>query len=176
MSLFLIGPRGAGKSTAGRLAADQLGVPFVDSDRLVEQRAKMEVPAIFEQLGEPAFREREREAMLDLLDRRGCLMIATGGGCVLDAEVRRRLEDHQGVIWLWAPPEVLSQRIVGSSRPPLGEPRATLEEEMDTLVAQREPLYRGCADQRVGTADRSVEEVVHVIKHFWQILPHHIIR
>jgi len=173
VSIYLIGPRGAGKTTVGQRAARGLGVPFVDSDRLVEHQAGKSIPEIFAQKGERVFRDLERAVMLDLLGR-GDVMASTGGGAVLDQEVRQGLRQQQGVVWLWAPVDVLRLRIQGTSRPSLTG--AAPEDELGELVRQREPLYRQCADERVDTGERSLEEVVNVVQQLWQILPHHLIR
>lgn len=173
MSLYLIGPRGAGKSTVGRRAARRLGVAFADSDQLVEQQAGMGIPEIFAQKGERAFRDLERAVMLDLLGR-GDTLASTGGGAVLDPRVRQELSQQRGVVWLRAPVEVLCLRIQGSSRPSLTG--AAPEDELGELVRQREPHYRQCADMWVETGERSVEEVVNVVQQLWTKLPHHLLR
>lgn len=173
MSLFLIGPRGAGKTTVGQRAAEGLGVAFADSDRLVEQRAGMSIPEIFAQKGERPFRDLERAVMLDLLGR-GDVMTSTGGGAVLDPLVRQGLRQQRGVVWLRAPLDVLCHRIQGSSRPSLTG--AAPGDELGELVKQREPLYRECADEQVDTGEHSLEEVVNVVQQLWKILPHHLLR
>ncbi len=173
MSLYLIGPRGAGKTTVGRATAAALGVPFADADQQVEERAGQSIPEIFAQKGERAFRVLERAVMLDLLGRGG-VVVSTGGGAVLDSRVRQGLREQPGVVWLRAPLDVLCRRIRGSSRPSLTG--AAPEEELGELVRQREPLYRQCADVRVDTGERSLEEVVNVVQHLWQKLPHHLLR
>ena len=179
MSLFLIGLRGSGKSSAGRLAAARLDVPFVDSDRLVEERAARRVAEILTDEGEASFRDREREVLLEVLPRPGQI-VATGGGCVLDSEVRAALRRCGRVVWLDAPPPVLQERLrrdatETASRPPLtgaGDASAELPE----LLARRAPLYRQCADAIVETGDRSLEEVAYVIEQLWHVLPHHDLR
>ena len=173
MSLYLIGPRGAGKTTVGRRVAAALDVPFADSDQLVEEKAGQPIPEIFAQKGERAFRDLERAVMLDLLGIGG-VVVSTGGGAVLDLRVRERLQQKQGVVWLRAPLDELCRRIRGSSRPSLTG--AAPEEELGELVRQREPLYRQCADMRVDTGERSLREVVNVVQQLWQKLPHHLIR
>ena len=111
--------------------------------------------------------------MLSLLGR-GDVMASTGGGAVLDPEVRQMLRQQRGVVWLRAPVNVLRLRIQGSCRPSLTG--AAPEDELGELVRQREPLYRECADERVDTGERSLEEVVNVVQQLWKILPHHLLR
>lgn len=159
MSLYLIGMRGTGKSTAGLQAAELLKVPFWDSDRLVEQRAGQSVHEIFASQGEAAFRLLEQEVMLELLQQEGVL-VATGGGCVLDAQVRQGLRARGQVVWLSAPVAVLRERIRGTGRPPLLE-------GMEALMAAREPLYEQCADQRLDTGALTVEDVACALVRLW---------
>ncbi len=173
MSLYLIGLRGSGKSAAGARAAASLGIPFVDSDEQVEQRAGMDTAAIILGRGWEAFRELEREVMVELLRLQGTL-VATGGGCVLDPELRRGLERQQGVVWLTASLEELVRRTEASPRPPLTE--APAAEEPGLLLRQREHHYLACADRTVDTEQRTVEEVAGALQQLWTVLPHHHLR
>jgi shikimate kinase len=163
-ALFLIGPRGAGKSAAGAVAARRLGAAFVDVDALIESKAGRTIAEIFAADGEPAFRALERREMIRLLDEADePRVIATGGGCILDAEVRERLGRHGGVAWLRAAVEILQRRIRGSSRPSLtGDDPAA---ELPRVVQQREPLYRAAAAAglTVDTGERSVDEVAEIL-------------
>ncbi len=173
MSLFLIGPRGSGKTSAGRLAAQQLGVPFVDTDQLVVERAGKSIAQLFIEEGESAFRALERDILLQLLAQRGEL-VATGGGCVLDPDVRQGLKACGRTLWLTAEPDVLGHRIQGSGRPSLTG--ANPEEEVAVVLAERAPFYQMCATERIYTGGASLQEVADVIKHFWSILPYHDFR
>ena len=173
MSLFLIGMRGAGKTCSGRRAAALLGVPFVDADQRVEERAGQGVEAIFRELGEAAFRSLEREVTLELLQLPGAI-IATGGGCVMDPDVRGGLCQLPGVIWLKASGEELSRRISGSNRPSLTG--APAWREIPQILSRREPHYLACARGTVDTEGRTVEDVARGLQQLWQELPHHNIR
>ena len=173
MSLFLIGMRGAGKTSCGRLAATLLGVPFVDGDQRVEERAGLTVEAIFREQGEAAFRRLEREVTLELLELPGAI-IATGGGCVTDPDIRDGLCRHEGVIWLTASASELSRRVRASARPSLTG--APAWEELPALLAQREPSYLACARRTVDTVGRTAEEVARGLQQLWQELPHHHLR
>jgi shikimate kinase len=176
--LILVGPRGSGKSSAGELAARRLDLLWVDTDRVVEQRAGCSTAAFFARGEEATFRQLERQTMLELLVQdpsRASAVVATGGGCVLDREVHRRLRQHPGVLWLTAPVEVLKRRITGSDRPSLTGEEPT--RELERVVAQREPLYRTCASAPpVETGALCVDEVADVIQHFWHTLLHHDLR
>ena len=92
-NLVLVGPMGAGKSSIGRRLAGRFGLAFVDLDREVEQRTGATIPTIFECEGEAGFRLREREVLADLLAGEG-LLLASGGGAVLDPDNRRALVER----------------------------------------------------------------------------------
>ncbi len=178
MNFFLIGMRGAGKSTAGTLAAAQLKIPFVDCDREVEARSGQTIEQIFAERGEPAFRRLERAVLTEFLgdsstSRKGAL-IATGGGGVLDPGIRAALEETRRVIWLKASLKVLRFRIERSNRPSLTGARP--EDELEALLQLREPLYAQCATVSLDTSDMSPQEVSRVIQQFWSDLPHHYFR
>ena len=88
--VFLVGPMGAGKTTIGRLLAQQLKLAFVDSDREIEERTGADIPWIFDVEGEEGFRDREQQIIDELTQREG-ILLATGGGVVLRSENRRAL-------------------------------------------------------------------------------------
>ena len=184
MSLILIGMRGAGKTTAARLAAGALGVPWVDCDQEVEARSGKSVARIFDEEGEPAFRLLERQVLAELIaggglhpvggPRSGEQLIATGGGCVLDPATRAELKGSGRVIWLRADPRALRRRIQVSDRPSLtGAPPAA---ELAELLRRREPLYAQCATVTIDTTHTSPQEVSRVIQQLWTDLPHHHLR
>jgi shikimate kinase len=165
--LVLDGLMGAGKSTVGERCAEQLNRPFVDTDTLVEASSRLSVAEIFATLGEEGFRALERAAVVDVSASPTPLVIACGGGAVLDAASRERLRATGVVVWLQAPVEVLSARVVeqekedGVSRPLLrdGGPVATLER----LAAVRAPAYEAAAHVVVDTTGRSIDEVVDAV-------------
>ncbi len=155
MRLVLIGARGAGKTTVGRLLADRLGLSFVDTDALVEATAGRSIPAIFGEGGEAGFRLYERAVCEGLADATG--VIATGGGVVLDPVNVALLRRHARVVWLEAPPEELVSRCAGSDRPALTG--LAPEDEVRTVLMARAPLYRAAADHCVWTGCREPEAV-----------------
>lgn len=144
-AIFLIGMMGAGKSTVGRLLANQLHFDFVDADRELEVRSGVPIPTIFEIEGEAGFRRREA-ALLDELTQRQRVVLATGGGAILDPGTRDALKKRGLVIYLRASlDEILRRTRHDRSRPLLrsaDDPRARIDE----LLAQREPLYAATAD------------------------------
>jgi len=152
-NLFLVGLMGAGKSTIGRLLARRMKRPFLDSDLEIEQRCGVSVPVIFDIEGEPGFRAREAQIIAELTEREG-IILATGGGAVLDAESRRRLAARGTVVYLHAPPADLHERVRHDKNRPLlatADPLAKLE----ALYAERDPLYRAIADLVIDTGKQS---------------------
>jgi len=158
-NIFFVGPMGAGKTTIGRQLARSLGRPFYDSDKEIEARTGADIPLIFELEGEAGFRCREK-AMIDELTRQSNIVLATGGGAVLDPDNRRHLAGRGFVIYLSAPVEQLFQRTARDTRRPLLQtenPRQKLEE----ILAVRDPLYREVADLVLITDNKPVRNVTH---------------
>jgi shikimate kinase len=148
---------GAGKSTVGRRCAQLLERPFVDTDDVVVATTGMSVTEIFERNGEARFRELERGAVADVCASPEPLVIACGGGAVVDADNRKQLHARGFVVWLQAPPSVLGARVGdGTTRPLLRDGSiATLER----LAALRAPAYEDAADVVVHTENRTVDDV-----------------
>jgi shikimate kinase len=160
-SLFLTGPMGAGKSTIGRQLAKQLGLPFHDSDHEIEARTGVDIPLIFELEGEAGFRKREA-AIIDELTRLPNIVLATGGGAVLDSASREYLKTRGLVIYLHASVNHQLKRTRKDRNRPLlqtDNPRKKLEE----LMAIRDPLYREIASIVINTDGMRVREVVKII-------------
>jgi len=152
---------GAGKSAVGRQLARQLHLEFVDSDEEVEMRTGVDIPFIFEKEGEAGFRKREATVIDDLSQRDG-IVLATGGGAIMDPQNRNNLGARGLVVYLHTSvDQQLSRTRKGRDRPLLDndDPRAVLE----TLMAAREPLYREIADLTVDTDGRKVRAVVDEI-------------
>lgn len=142
-SVFLIGMMGAGKSTVGRLLAQQLNYQFVDADREMEARSGVPIPTIFEIEGEAGFRRREIVLLGELTQQAG-IVLATGGGAILDAEMAQALRQRGLVIYLRASADEIFRRTrQDRSRPLLqtADPRTRINE----LLAEREPLYEKAA-------------------------------
>lgn len=159
--IFLIGPMGAGKTAVGRKLAQLLDYEFADSDQFVECRTGVEVSFIFEKEGEAGFRRREAEA-LELLTRRDNLVLATGGGAVLDERNRTLLAERGLVVYLHTSVDQQYRRTRANQNRPLlqlDDPRRRLEE----LLEQRGPLYEQIADLRICTDRRYVKSVAREI-------------
>jgi len=158
-NLVLIGFMGCGKSTVGRLLHQMLGWPLVDMDGLIEQRAEMSIPAIFAAEGEAGFRKREGELLAELEKDGQCQrIIATGGGVVLDPENRARLRRLGYVVWLRAPARTVLERTSRNHDRPLLQTENPLE-RIQTMLAERMPLYQETAHLEIETADLSADEI-----------------
>lgn len=152
----IVGAPGAGKSTVGRRVAERLGVPFADSDALIERRVGKSVSDIFITDGEAEFRRLEREEIAQALsDFAGVLSL--GGGAIMDDTTRAALRE-QRVVWLKVDLSHATQRVgMNSARPLLlGNVRGT----MLAMLEQRTPLYADVASDVVDTSGRSIKDVV----------------
>jgi shikimate kinase len=159
--LVLVGLMGAGKSTVGTRCAERLGRPFVDTDEEIVTRAAMPFDEIWRTGGEVRFRELEREVVADVCAAPEPLVIASGGGTIVDADNRRRLRATGVVVWLHAPTAVLAARVgEGATRPLLtGDPGGALAR----LGAARQGAYEAAADAVVETGERAVEAVADAV-------------
>lgn len=168
--LALIGYRGTGKSSVGRIVAARLGRPFVDADVELEARAGRPIRRIFDEDGEPAFRDLEQEVVADLAGRPG-LVLATGGGAVLRPANRDALRRVGFVAWLTAPPEELARRLRADRRGLAVRPALTgagILEEIRDVLAERLPLYRQTADVEVETLGLSTQQVAEAVIDAWR--------
>ncbi len=160
-NIFLVGLMGVGKTTVGRQLAAALGYTFFDSDHEIEHRTGASIPLIFDVEGEAGFRCRE-SAVIDELTRHEGMVLATGGGVVLDPANRIHLTSRGTVIYLEASLERLLQRTARDRNRPLlhtEDPAARLR----ALLAERDPLYRGVADWVIRTDRGNVKRVVRQI-------------
>jgi len=157
-SIFLIGMMGSGKSTVGRLLANELGFEFVDADRELEHRAGASVSSIFEMEGEAGFRDRESELLLELTARAG-IVLATGGGAVLRPANRELLRSRGLVVYLQANPAELARRTRGDLSRPLLQVADRMDRIQD-LLAQRGPLYKETAHVSMRSAASNPRRLV----------------
>ncbi len=156
-NLFLIGPMGSGKSAVGRALARLLKLRFIDSDTDIEARTGVDIPFIFEKEGEAGFRAREREA-IERLTRLDGIVLATGGGAVIDPDNRRALAERGTVVYLaTSVREQLARTRHTQHRPLLrdADPGRKLQE----LMAARAAWYAEIADLTVTTDGRKVASV-----------------
>jgi shikimate kinase len=159
--LFLIGPRGSGKSTVARLLARELGWDWLDADDVLEQRHGRSIRSLFAADGETGFRDKEA-AILAELCRLQRHVLATGGGVVLREGNRDLLRRSGRVVWLTADVETLWQRVQDDDTTAERRPALSVggREEIAEILRLREPLYRQCADFTVETGGRSPVEIV----------------
>jgi len=163
--VVLVGYRGTGKSTVGRIVAARLGRPFVDADNALEARVGRSIRSIFEEDGEAAFRDHEEAVLADLTSRPGHVL-ATGGGAVLREANRAALKRFGLVVWLKADPDVLAGRLrqnqSGVSTRPALTAAGTLGEIAEVLRV-RTPFYRDVADVEVATDGSTPEQVAEAV-------------
>ena len=166
LNLALVGFMGTGKSSIGRLAAEQLRFAFIDTDELIENEVWRSIPEIFTQQGEAAFRKYERAVVNDLSARRGAV-IAAGGGLVADPSNLASLKTQALVICLWASPETIWERVRSQTHRPLLQ-TPDVPGKIRELLEQRAAAYRQ-ADVQILTEFRSPKQVVqHVLHQFHQ--------
>lgn len=160
-NIFLVGPPGAGKTTIGRVLADELKLDFLDSDEEIEQRAGADVAWIFDVEGENGFRIREERVIEELTQRKGVLL-STGGGAILSDKIRKMLAGRGTVIYIDVSIEDQLRRMEKDKRRPLlqtQDKRSVLED----MCQERAPLYDEIADLRVMSDSRSVRAVIKEI-------------
>lgn len=167
-NLFLIGPMGAGKTSVGILLAKTLELAFTDSDREIEARTGVSIPTIFDIEGEAGFRRREAEVIDELTQKSG-IVLATGGGVVLNDENRRHLKDRGCVVYLKASIEQLYERTRHDRNRPLLQTDDPLQ-RIREIFNERDPIYRDLADLTINTDKRSIQ---HVVKEILEKLTNH---
>jgi shikimate kinase/3-dehydroquinate synthase len=160
-NIFLVGLMGSGKTTIGRALAKRLNKRFVDADHEIEARTGASIPWIFEIEGEASFRQREADVIRDLTAQED-IVLATGGGAVLNEESRKFLKERGTVVYLRASVNSILQRTSHDRNRPLlqtDDPRARIEE----LSLQRAPLYQEVAHIIIETGRPNVQSVVQSI-------------
>ena len=151
--LFLIGPMGSGKTTVGRFLARRLRLDFHDLDQEIEKRCGVDVTTIFDIEGEAGFRTRE-QAMLDELTQRDRILLATGGGTVVNDKNRQILNERGLVVWLETSVDQQLKRLERDQRRPLLQ-APDRRERLEKLADDRNPLYRECAHLTIRSANIS---------------------
>ena len=167
-TIALVGLMGVGKSTVGRRLAARLGLPFIDGDDEIETAAAMSVSEIFASLGEHEFREGEARVMKRLLQGPP-MVLATGGGAMLNADTRRLLKAHATTVWLRADLKVVAARVLRRDTRPLlrgKDPSVALS----AMAEVRYPLYAEAdvtADVGVGAHGEAVEAILKALTAWW---------
>lgn len=161
-NIFLIGPMGSGKTAVGRQLARLFRLTFYDSDADIETKTGVDIAFIFEKEGEPGFRVRERES-IDRLTQMDAIVLATGGGAVIEAANRRVLRERGVVVYLQTSVDQQLERTRHARHRPLlndTDPEQTLA----TLMERRAQLYSEIADITVSTDGRRVQLVAEEIQ------------
>jgi len=161
-NLFLIGPMGSGKSAVGRALASSLHRPFFDSDDVIEERTGVDIPFIFEKEGETGFRAREARVIAELTEREG-IILATGGGAIINTENRQHLGARGYVVYLFTSVDQQLKRTHKGRERPLLAKSDDRRNVLEALMAEREPQYREIADLVVETDGRKVKAVADEI-------------
>jgi shikimate kinase len=172
LGLALVGYRGTGKSTVGRLVADLSGRPFLDADLELEARAGRPVSVILTDDGEPVFRDWEERTLAGLIERSPTAVIATGGGVVEREQNRRRLREFGFVVWLRADPAELACRLQADPRGLAARPALTTDgtiAEIARVLEIRTPIYQAIADSVIDTANKTPEQVAAAILECWLV-------
>lgn len=160
-NIFLIGPMGSGKTTIGRQLATHLHMQFYDADREIEKKTGVDIALIFEIEGEESFRRREVKIIEELACRDN-IILATGGGVVIDAQNRAFLKKHGYIVYLESSPEKLFERTAKDKKRPL----LNTEDRMVTireLLEKRSPLYEEIADLIICTNNSPIKQIVNKI-------------
>lgn len=164
MVITLIGYRGSGKTTVAQALAARLSWSWIDADAVIEEEAGRTIKQIFATEGERGFRDRERRALTELLAR-DKLVLAAGGGAILNRETRHDMQAAGPVVWLKASVATLAARIAAD--PTTAGRRPNLAgggiEEIRRLLAERERLYRECSWRSFDTDSLDVSEIVERI-------------
>lgn len=172
-NLFLIGPMGAGKTTVGKRLATHFGLPFLDLDAEIETHTGVGVPLIFDIEGEPGFRRREA-ALLDECSARGGVVLATGGGAILDASNRALLAARGFVVWLQTDVAQQLLRLERDRHRPLLQ-AADRRERLQAMAQARDPLYASIADlivpSHAHTPAHAAEQIAQELERCWQRVP-----
>ena len=163
----LIGLRGAGKSTLGRMTAEKLGVAFVELNQVIEEVAGMPVDEVIALYGQEGYRRLEKQALVNLVATHEQLVLAVAGGIVSEPDTYNYLLRHCHTIWLKAAPEEHMARVrgQGDERPMAGNPAAM--DELKSILTSREALYakaEAMVDTSGSSVDGSMEAVVEAIR------------
>jgi shikimate kinase len=165
MNIVLIGFRGTGKSTVGRLLAKRLERDFIDSDKQIESSTEKTIKSIFEEDGEEGFRKIEAGTIAEL-SKADNKVISAGGGAVLKEDNVRNLKDNGFLVLLEATPEIIHNRIEQDEKTTQQRPSLTDKKPLDEikhLIEQRDHAYKSAADFTINTSYVSCEDIVNEI-------------
>jgi shikimate kinase len=162
MNIVLVGYRGTGKSTVGRLLAARLGRELVSTDAEIVKRAQRSIPEIVAQKGWEHFRDLESDICREFASR-DQLVIDTGGGAILRVQNVEALKKNGTVFWLTASVETIAKRIGSNNQRPSLTGTKSFVDEIQDVLRERTPKYQAAADHRIATDNRSVNQLVETI-------------
>lgn len=162
MNIVLIGYRGTGKSTVGRLLAARLGREFVSTDAEIVKRTNRTIPEIVAQEGWEYFRNLESDICRELADR-DKLVIDTGGGAILRTQNVEALKEKGIIFWLTASVETITKRIGGGNQRPSLTGTKSFVDEIQEVLRERTPNYQAAADHTIATDNRSINQLVDTL-------------
>ncbi len=166
MNIVLVGYRCTGKSAAGKILAQELGKEFVDTDRLIEEKTGLLIRELVSLQGWDGFRHAERQAVKEV-SKKNNLVIATGGGVVLNKDNVEDLKKNGFILWLKADAGVIRQRM--ETEKDLSRDRPSLTgvdpaEEIESVLEKRRPLYQRASNFNIDTSNLNLSEVTNIIK------------
>jgi len=162
MNIVLVGYRGTGKSTVGRLLASRLGRELVSTDAEIIKRAQRSIPEIVAQKGWEHFRDLESDICREFAGR-DQLVIDTGGGAILRVQNVEALKKNGTVFWLTASVETIAKRIGSNNQRPSLTGTKSFVDEIQDVLRERTPKYQAAADHSITTDNRSVNQLVETI-------------
>ncbi len=169
--LILIGYRATGKSSAGNMLAERLGVKFIDTDLLIERRAGRNISEIVNSNGWTTFRSMERAVLDEVVHTPGQAVISCGGGVVLHEEILGNLPPNVHTVCLTASVDTIVERIGNDSRSSALRPSLTgaesLKQEVEQVLSDREPMYRKFSQFEINTDSRDLRETVNELVDIW---------
>lgn len=164
-NIVIIGFMGTGKTMVAKRTAEILNMNFIDTDSLLEKYEEMTVAEIFAKLGEKYFRQRENDIAKEVANKKN-MVIATGGGIVLNPDNMKSLSSTGIIIWLKAPIELIYKRIGSDENRPLAYERDFFE--LEEMYRKRYPLYEQYSDFYIDVSGKSIEEVSKEIEAYYK--------
>ena len=161
-NIYLVGLMGSGKTTVGKLTAKKLVKSFIDSDHLIEERSGVRVPLIFEYEGEEGFRKRETKVLEELIAMKN-IILATGGGIILEKSNQKLLVENGLVIYLKADYDLLASRLRSDLTRPLLQ-GVNIKDRLKNLFMERDPIYKSIADCVIETKNKRATDIVKEIE------------
>jgi shikimate kinase len=167
-SIYLVGLMGSGKTTVGKLVSKKLHKSFIDSDEVIQEKAGVMVPLIFEYEGEEGFRKREAKALEELVAKKN-IILATGGGIILEKNNQKLLVENGLVIYLKADYDLLASRLKNDRTRPLLQ-GVDIKERLKNLLKVRDPIYKTIADYVIDTKNKRASDIVNEIEKIFKQL------